>query len=226
METLYTGFFFRASENLPRAGPGSRLGRPGPCYTPMAMAKLYFRYSAMNAGKTTQLLQVKYNYEERGQRVLLIKPRVDTRDGDWVRSRIGLESRAVLCDPDDDLFALAVKEGPDCVIVDEAQFLARAQVEGLARVVDDLGIAVIAYGLRSDFRGQLFPGSEALLALCDSIEELKTICWCGKKAIMNTRIQDGKAVFEGEQVQIGGNESYISLCRRHWRSGDLGPEQP
>jgi thymidine kinase len=191
------------------------------------MAKLYFRYSAMNAGKTTQLLQVKYNYEERGQRVLLLKPRVDTRDGSSVRSRIGLESQAVLCDPGDDLLAVVGRESaserPDCVIVDEAQFLTRPQVEQLSRVVDDLGIAVIAYGLRSDFRGQLFPGSEALLALCDSIEELKTICWCGKKAIMNTRILDGKAVFEGEQIQIGGNESYISLCRRHWRSGDLGP---
>jgi thymidine kinase len=193
------------------------------------MAKLYFRYSAMNAGKTTQLLQVKYNYEERGQRVLLLKPGIDTRDGSWVRSRIGLESPALLCDPDTDLFALIAGEAKngriDCVIVDEAQFLSRKQVEDLCRVVDDSGIAVIAYGLRSDFRGRLFPGSEALLALCDSIEELKTICWCGKKAIMNTRILNGEAVFEGEQIQIGGNESYISLCRRHWRSGDLGPSK-
>jgi thymidine kinase len=191
------------------------------------MAKLYFRYSAMNAGKTTQLLQVKYNYEERGQRVLLLKPAVDTRDGAWVRSRTGLESPAVLVDPGAGVFALvaaeAARERLACVIVDEAQFLSRAQVEELARVVDELGIAVIAYGLRSDFRGRLFPGSEALLSLCDSIEELKTICWCGKKAIMNTRILDGRAVYEGEQIQIGGNESYISLCRRHWRSGDLGP---
>jgi thymidine kinase len=193
------------------------------------MAKLYFRYSAMNAGKTTQLLQVKYNYEERGQRVLLLKPGLDTRDGAWVRSRIGLESPALLCDPDSDLFALIAEQAQngriDCVIVDEAQFLSRKQVEDLCRVVDDSGIAVIAYGLRSDFRGRLFPGSEALLALCDSIEELKTICWCGKKAIMNTRILNGKAVFEGAQIQIGGNESYISLCRRHWRSGDLGPSK-
>lgn len=191
------------------------------------MAKLYFRYSAMNAGKTTQLLQVKYNYEERGQRVLLLKPRVDTRDGARVRSRIGLESPAQLCDPGDDLYLLIARENSeariDCVIVDEAQFLSRLQAEELARAVDGLGVAVIAYGLRSDFCGRLFPGSEALLALADSIEEIKTICWCGKKAIMNTRIQDGKAVFEGEQIQIGGNESYISLCRRHWRDGNLGP---
>ncbi len=197
-----------------------------PCYSG-PVAKLYFRYSAMNAGKTTQLLQVKYNYEERGQRVLLVKPRVDTRDGSMVRSRIGLESQAVIIDEDDGLFELARREHSQapisCLIVDEAQFLSRAQVEDLCQVVDELGIAVIAYGLRADFRGRLFPGSEALLSLCDSIEEVKTICWCGKKAIMNTRILEGRAVFEGEQVQIGGNESYISLCRRHWKLGQLGP---
>jgi thymidine kinase len=180
----------------------------------------------MNAGKTTQLLQVKYNYEERGQNVLLLKPLVDTRDGSKVRSRIGLESEAILiheASAIDTLVKERLSSGPiHCVIVDEAQFLSRRQVEELCRVVDDLGVAVIAYGLRSDFRGRLFPGSEALLSLCDSIEEVKTICWCGKKAIMNTRISDGKAVFEGEQVQIGGNESYISLCRKHWRQGMLG----
>jgi thymidine kinase len=194
------------------------------------MAKLYFRYSAMNAGKTTQLLQVKYNYEERGQRVLLFKPRVDTRDGACVRSRIGLESPAILLETDSDVYEIVKaeneKQAVHCVILDEAQFINREQVEELCRVVDDLGVAVIAYGLRSDFRGELFPGSAALLALADSIEEVKTICWCGKKAIMNTRILDGKAVFEGEQVQIGGNESYISLCRRHWKLGLLGPERP
>jgi thymidine kinase len=193
------------------------------------MAKLYFRYAAMNAGKTTQLLQVKYNYEERGQRVLLFKPKIDTRDGDRVRSRIGLESLAILLEPESDVFTIVraetAKGAVHCVILDEAQFLTREQVEALCRVVDDLGIAVIAYGLRSDFRGELFPGSAALLALADSIEEVKTICWCGKKAIMNTRVKGGRAVFEGEQVQIGGNESYISLCRRHWRLGKLGADR-
>ncbi|HBE77004.1 MAG TPA: thymidine kinase [Firmicutes bacterium] len=192
------------------------------------MAKLYFRYSAMNAGKTTQLLQVKYNYEERGQNVLLIKPSTDERDGnESIKSRIGLESQAVVIAYDTDLRALVGDfnkiQSIHCVIIDEAQFLARAQVMQLCRIVDDANIPVIAYGLRSDFKGNLFPGSEALLAFSDSIEELKTICWCGKKAIMNTRLLDGKPVYEGEQILIGGNESYISLCRKHWYEGKVGP---
>lgn len=192
------------------------------------MAKLYFRYAAMNAGKTTQLLQVKYNYEERGQNVLLMKPGIDNREGDnRIKSRIGLECEAVALDGESDLIALVNRSietnGIHCVIIDEAQFLTRAQVMQLCRIVDDLNIPVIAYGLRSDFKGNLFPGSEALLAFCDSIEELKTICWCGKKAIMNTRLLNGKPVYEGEQIQIGGNESYISLCRKHWQEGKIGP---
>jgi thymidine kinase len=192
------------------------------------MAKLYFRYSAMNAGKTTQLLQVKYNYEERGQHVLLFKPAIDKRDGEEkVVSRIGLECKACLTEADTDIFELTrrihLSQPLHCVIVDEAQFLQRKQVTELCEVVDELNIPVIAYGLRSDFRGNLFPGSEALLALADSIEELKTICWCGKKAIMNTRLVEGQPVYEGEQIQVGGNESYISLCRKHWKEGKTGP---
>lgn len=192
------------------------------------MAKLYFRYSAMNAGKTTQLLQVKYNYEERGQNVLLLKPAIDDRDGNGiVKSRIGLECNAVVIDFETDILALVKKHLRDreihCVILDEAQFLTKEQVSQICIIVDELNIPVIAYGLRSDFRGNLFPGSEALLAFADSIEELKTICWCGKKAIMNTRLLNGKPVYEGEQIQIGGNESYISLCRKHWREGKVRP---
>jgi thymidine kinase len=192
------------------------------------MAKLYFRYSAMNAGKTTQLLQVKYNYEERGQNVLLIKPSIDNRDSNEnVKSRIGLESEAVAVDTDTDLYKLVEcaneTQQIHCVIIDEAQFLTRTHVLKLCRIVDDLNIPVIAYGLRSDFKGDLFPGSEALLAFSDSIEELKTICWCGKKAIMNTRLLNGKPVYEGEQIQVGGNESYISLCRKHWYEGRVRP---
>jgi thymidine kinase len=192
------------------------------------MAKLYFRYSAMNAGKTTQLLQVKYNYEERGQNVLLIKPEIDNRDSkENIKSRIGLESEAIAVDADTDLFELvhnsiAINQ-IHCLIIDEAQFLTKKHVLQLCRIVDDLSIPVIAYGLRSDFRGELFPGSEALLAFADSIEELKTICWCGKKAIMNTRLLNGEPVYEGEQIQIGGNESYISLCRKHWYEGKIRP---
>lgn len=192
------------------------------------MAKLYFRYSAMNAGKTTQLLQVKYNYEERGQTVVLFKPAIDNRENTAkVRSRIGLEADAVLVDSQTDLLQAVQtkqKEHPiHCILIDEAQFLSRMQVLQLCSIVDDLNIAVIAYGLRADFRGNLFPGSEALLAFSDSIEEIKTICWCGKKAIMNTRLVNGKPVYEGEQIHIGGNESYISLCRKHWREGKSSP---
>jgi len=193
------------------------------------MAKLYFRYGAMNAGKTTQLLQVKYNYEERGQQVLLLKPSIDDRDGRAkVKSRIGLECEATLIDSATDIaerVGQCLKQREiHCVLVDEAQFLTREQVEQLCSIVDEMNIPVIAYGLRSDFRGRLFPGSEALLAFADSIEELKTICWCGKKATMNTRLVNGKAVYEGEQIQIGGNESYISLCRKHWREGKVTTE--
>lgn len=187
------------------------------------VSKLYFRYSAMNAGKTTQVLQVKFNYEERGQRVVLIKPSLDTREGDKaiVKSRIGLESDCVLLKEDQDIHQIIEYINIDCILVDEAQFLTVKQARELARIVDEENIPVLCYGLRADFRGELFPGSAVLMALADSIEELKTVCWCGRKALMNTRIQDGKAVYEGEQVQIGGNESYISLCRKHWRNGKI-----
>jgi thymidine kinase len=188
------------------------------------MSKLYFRYSAMNAGKTTQLLQVKYNYEERGQKALLLKPVVDNRYGaEKVKSRIGLESDAVTIHQDTDLISLVANEEINCILIDEAQFLSREQVLQICAIVDDYNIPVIAYGLRTDFKGDLFPGSEALLSFADSIEELKTICWCGKKATMNTRLLNGKPVFEGEQIKIGGNESYISLCRKHWREGKIRP---
>lgn len=188
------------------------------------MAKLYFRYGAMNAGKTTQLLQVKYNYEERGQKVLLLKPAVDNRHGiGKIKSRIGLESDAEEINQDTNLLDLLKDKEVNCVIIDEAQFLSRDQVLQLCSIVDDRNIPVIAYGLRTDFKGDLFPGSEALFSFADTIEELKTICWCGKKATMNARLLNGKPVYEGEQIQIGGNESYISLCRKHWREGKIKP---
>jgi len=190
------------------------------------MAKLYFRYSAMNAGKTTQLIQVRHNYQERGQNVLVLKSSIDNRDGAGVvKSRIGIECPAILLNSDTNILEVVKqnlkKDKIDCLLIDEAQFLSKAQVLQLCSVVDELNIPCMAYGLRSDFKGNLFPGSDALISLSDSIEELKTICWCGKKAIMNTRLMDGKAVFEGEQIQIGGNESYISLCRKHWREGKV-----
>lgn len=190
------------------------------------MAKLYFRYSAMNAGKTTQLIQVKHNYEERGQNVLVLKPSIDTRESkSTIKSRVGIECCTLLFDDKTSVLELiknqSEKNKIDCILIDEAQFMTEAQVKDLCTAIDDLNIPCIAYGLRTDFRGELFPGSKALLSFADSIEELKTICWCGKKAIMNTRVKESKAIYTGEQVQIGGNESYISLCRKHWKEGRI-----
>ena len=177
----------------------------------------------MNAGKSTQLLQVRHNYHERHQRTLLLKPHLDNRDGeDLIRPRIGgLEARVdALVFPDTDLRALIethLQSGPlDCVLIDEAQFLSPEQVRQLCSVADFLDVPIMCYGLRADFRAELFPGSAALMALADDIEELKTICWCGKKATINARILDGHVLTDGPQVLIGGNESYTSLCRKHW----------
>lgn len=187
------------------------------------MAKLYFHYSTMNAGKSTLLLQASYNYRERGMQTYLLTAAFDGRAGTGkVASRIGIESRADTFDAESDLFAMLDKRrrrGPvACVFVDEAQFLSRDQVWQLAQAVDDLNLPVMCYGLRVDFRGRLFPGSAALLALADEMREARTICFCGKKATMVVRQdRDGNAVTEGVQIQIGGNETYVSLCRRHWR---------
>ncbi len=195
------------------------------------MAKLYFHYSTMNAGKSTLLLQASYNYHERGMQTYLMTARLDDRAGQGrIASRIGIGADADLFDPGEDLFAKLERrlaEGPvSCVFVDEAQFLEKTQVWQLARAVDDLGVPVMCYGLRVDFRGELFPGSAALLALADEMREARTICHCGKKATMVVRMgPDGKALTDGAQVQIGGNETYVSLCRRHWReeTGDRPP---
>ena len=189
------------------------------------MAKLYFRYGAMGSSKTANALMARFNYEERGQSALLVKPRLDTRDGDhMVHSRIGLSERCIYFD---EMQAMADEElqKHDCIIVDEAQFLTREEVDYLVHLVDDCGIPVICYGLRADFRGELFPGSYELLVMADNIEEVKTICWCGKKATFNARFDaDGKVLKEGEQVVLGANDKYIGLCRRHWREGNLGPD--
>ncbi|AOZ68683.1 thymidine kinase [Rhodobacter xanthinilyticus] len=193
------------------------------------MAKLYFNYSTMNAGKSTILLQASHNYIERGMQTLLVTARIDARAGAGrIASRIGIGAEATTFGPEDDMFEM-VKSRRDagplaCVFVDEAQFLTKDQVWQLARAVDDLGIPVMCYGLRVDFRGELFPGSAALLALADEMREVRTICHCGKKATMVVRKDAmGRAAREGDQVQIGGNETYVSLCRRHWREavGDL-----
>ena len=187
------------------------------------MAKLYFYYSAMNAGKTTTLLQSAHNYRERGMRVAILAPRLDDRAGSGtVASRIGLSAEAVAFAPDQDLLALvksdiAAHGRLHCVLVDEAQFLGKPQVWQLTEVVDALGIPVLCYGLRTDFRGELFEGSQYLLAWADEISEIKTICHSGSKATMNMRVDaQGRAVREGPQVEIGGNERYLSVSRREY----------
>ena len=183
------------------------------------MAKLYFRYGAMGSSKTANDIMVQYNYHERGQKALMLKPRLETRDGvKTVRSRSGLSAP---CEYVEDLDTIDVS-AYDCLIVDEAQFLTKSQVERLVRVVDEQNVPVIAYGLRADFRGNLFEGSMWLLAWADAIEEIKTVCWCGRKATCNARIHDGRVVKDGQQILLGGNESYVSLCRKHWREGNVG----
>ncbi len=187
------------------------------------MAKLYFHYSTMNAGKSTVLLQAAHNYRERGMEPYLLTAQLDHRAGTGrIASRIGIDTEADTFAPTEDLFAkLATRQakGPvACVFVDEAQFLTETQVWDLARAVDDLNVPVMCYGLRVDFQGKLFPGSSTLLALADEMREVRTICHCGKKATMVIRQgTDGKAIKDGAQVQIGGNETYVSLCRKHWR---------
>lgn len=188
------------------------------------MAKLYFRYGAMGSSKSANALMVKYNYEERKQNVLLLKPAIDIRDGEKViRSRCGLEAP---CEYFDFLYSQDFSARDyHCVIVDEAQFLRKQDVETLVRLVDEENLPVVAYGLRADFRGELFEGSQWLLAWADSIEEVKTICWCGKKATYNARVVDGKVVKTGEQILLGANDLYVGLCRRHWAEGKTGAEE-
>lgn len=187
------------------------------------MAKLYFYYSAMNAGKTTTLLQSAHNYRERGMRTLILTPRLDHRAGSGVvASRIGLRAEGTAFDRDTDLERLVQDDIRDhgrlhCVLVDEAQFLSAEQVDQLARVADELNVPVLAYGLRTDFQGVLFPGSARLLAIADALVEIKSVCVCGRKATMNLRVDaTGRAVREGAQTEIGGNDRYLALCRKHF----------
>ncbi|MBO9582029.1 MAG: thymidine kinase [Sphingobium sp.] len=192
------------------------------------MAKLYFYYASMNAGKSTTLLQADFNYRERGMATMLWTAQIDDRDrSGWINSRIGLAEPSRVYGRGTDLFAQAnarVLEGPlACLLVDEAQFLTPEQVWQLARVADELNVPVLCYGLRTDFQGELFPGSAILLGIADTLVELKAVCHCGRKATMNLRIDDqGNAVVEGEQIGIGGNESYVALCRRHFSEAMKG----
>lgn len=192
------------------------------------MAKLHFYYSAMNAGKSTTLLQSNYNYNERGMDTLLYTPKIDDRHGTGkITTRIGLQCPAIAVSKEFNIFESvkkAVNENPNirCVLVDEAQFLTKAQIDQLTQVTDLLNIPVLAYGIRSDFRGEPFEGSLYLLTWADILIELKTICHCGKKATMNTRIDaQGNVLTEGEQIEIGGNEKYIATCRKHFRLGQI-----
>ena len=187
------------------------------------MAKLYFYYSSMNAGKSTALLQSSYNYRERGMNTLILAPLLDDRFGvGKVTSRIGLESKALTFRSEEDLLELIRKrheeEPLNCVLVDEAQFLTKEQVFQLGEVTDDLNIPVLAYGIRTDFQGEPFPGSKYLLAWADNLKELKAICFCGNKATMVIRLdQEGNAITQGSQVEIGGNDRYVSMCRKHFK---------
>ena len=194
------------------------------------MAKLYFRYGAMGSSKTANALMVWFNYKEKGQVPVLLKPRTDTRDGERIiRSRIGLEEPCLYVDefleyldrPESRTFSCLKKKSYAAVIVDEAQFLTAQQVDRLSDIVDDFGIPVLCYGLRTDFTGHLFEGSKRLMEIADVIEEVPTVCWCGRRAHSNTRIKDGRVVRTGEQIMLGGNETYVSLCRKHYKGGRI-----
>ena len=187
------------------------------------MAKLYFKYGAMGSSKTAQALITKYNYEENGLKVWLIKPSADVRDGvDVLRSRIGLEARVQVIPPEMDVYETFRQERSDCnvIIVDECQFMTPEQIDGLRAIVNDFEIAVICFGLRTDFQTKLFPGSRRLMEVADKFQEIKTMCDCGVKATVNARIDsEGHIITEGEQVVLGGNDSYIAMCHRCWIRG-------
>lgn len=194
------------------------------------MAQLYYRYSTMNAGKSIELIKVAYNYEERGKRVLTLAPSVDARYGmGLITSRIGLQREAVIVNDDTNILDLFIERNDDkkidCILLDECQFLKKHHVEELAEIVDSYDVPVLAYGLKNDFRNELFEGSYYMLIYADKIEEIKTICWCGRKATMVARVVDGKIVKQGRQIQIGGNEMYVSLCRKHYNDGRTGPDR-
>ncbi len=195
------------------------------------MAKLHFYYSAMNAGKTTTLLQSNYNYQERGMTTLLFLPAIDDRYAKGViASRIGLKANAIAFEKDFDFFeyvkGVCAQKKINCILIDEAQFLNKTQVLQLTRIVDELKIPTLAYGLRSDFLGEPFEGSQYLLAWAEDINEIKTVCHCGRKATMNARVDEtGHKVTAGNQVEIGGNDLYVALCRKHFAMGDVGASE-
>lgn len=189
------------------------------------MAQLYYKYGTMNSGKTIEILKVAHNYEEQGKPVVIMTSALDTRDEfGVVSSRIGMRREAVPISDDMDIFSYIqnLPQKPYCVLIDECQFLSKKNVYDLARVVDDLDVPVMAFGLKNDFQNNLFEGSKHLLLLADKIDEIKTICqYCSKKATMVLRTENGKPVYEGDQIQIGGNETYIPVCRKHYFNPDI-----
>ncbi len=180
------------------------------------MAQLYFRFSTMNAGKSTEVLKIAHNYEEQNKKVVLFTPSIDDRFGKGkITSRMGFQREAIIINSRTDMFKLVEEKKPDCILVDEGQFLTREQVIILTHIVDRLDIPVIVYGLKNDFRNRFFPGSEALLLFADKIEEIKAVCWhCHKKATMLIKYKDGHPVNDGPQIEIGGNDKYVSVCRK------------
>lgn len=190
------------------------------------MAKLYYYYGAMGSSKTANALMTHFNYEEVGQRALLVKPAIDTRDGEQtVHSRIGLSQECILLE-ELETYSEETIRSYDCIIVDEVQFATPSQIDFLSDIADFMNVPVVCYGLRADFRNQLFPGSERLITIADVIKELKTVCWCGKKATCNARYNENGIVREGDQVFLGANDSYVALCRPHFKLGMLrAPEK-
>ena len=189
------------------------------------MAKLYFYYGAMGSSKTATALMVHYNYKEVGKNAILLKPLIDTRDGqNIIKSRIGLSNECVLLEDFMNNYKEEDIKKLDCVIVDEAQFATKEQIDFLSEIVDAYNIPVMCYGLRADFRNELFSGSERLLAIADTIQEVKTVCWCGKKALCNARFnENGEIERDGEQVVLGSNSKYVALCRKHYKLGQIRP---
>ncbi|QEK12465.1 thymidine kinase [Crassaminicella thermophila] len=190
------------------------------------MAQLYYRYSTMNAGKSIEVIKVAYNYEERDKRALVLTSALDNRyEIGKVTSRIGLEKEAIIIEDNTNILSVFLlennKQKIDCVIIDECQFLKKHHVEELIEIVDSCNVPVLCYGLKNDFKNELFEGSYWLLVYADKIEEIKTICWCGRKATTNARVINGKIVKDGDQIQIGGNELYVPLCRKHYNDGTI-----
>ena len=196
------------------------------------MAQLYYRYSTMNAGKSIEIIKVAHNYEERGKRVLTLvanPPGADDRSGiGLITSRIGIQIEAVAVNEDTNILELFMKEDAkgkiSCVLVDECQFLKKHHVQELVEIVDSCDVPALAYGLKNDFRNELFEGSYYMLVFAVKIEEIKTICWCGRKATMVARVVDGKFVKQGKQIVVGGDDMYVSLCRKHYNDGRLSPD--